>query len=86
MARLNKHRSTTHDFYCIQCGNRGIPIVRQRGHEHSKGHLKKLYCIYCKEEINHFECRTTEDVETFKTKFSKGEYLDYCLSDDRRPR
>ena len=48
---------TSHDFYCMKCGNKGIPLSRKTGHQHSKFHRKKLYCVYCKEEVNHVECR-----------------------------
>lgn len=65
-----------HSFYCVQCGNKGIPIRRKYGHQHGKMHLKKLYCIYCKAEINHVECKNLEDVENFKKNFEDGVYLD----------
>lgn len=65
-----------HDFYCLKCGKLGIPIMRQRGHEHGKYHRKKLYCIFCKEEVNHMECRTDEEVREFKDAFERGEFID----------
>lgn len=63
-----------HDFYCINCGNKGIPLFRQTGHKHKKMHRKKLYCIYCKEEINHIECKSLEEIEEFKKNFENGVY------------
>ena len=45
------------DFYCTRCGRQGIPIPRKKGAEREAGHLKKLWCLYCKEEINHVECK-----------------------------
>ena len=66
----------THDFYCIRCGRKGIPCQRKKGQQHGKGHFKKLFCIYCGEEINHYECRSLEDVEKFKKNFEKGVYKD----------
>jgi hypothetical protein len=45
------------DFYCTQCGNKGIPIPRQPGGERAGGHLKRLWCLHCKKETNHVECR-----------------------------
>lgn len=63
-----------HSFYCINCGHKGIPLQRRESHKHSKFHMKKLYCIYCGEEVNHIECRTMEEVEKFKSNFSKGVY------------
>lgn len=62
----------SHDFWCVKCGRKGIPCQRKKGHQHSRGHLKKLFCIYCNEEVNHYECRTLEDVENFKRKFQEG--------------
>ena len=64
----------THDFYCIKCGRKGIPCQRRKGHQHEKGHFKKLFCIYCGEEVNHYECRTLEDVQKFKKNFEEGVY------------
>ena len=63
-----------HDFYCIKCGRKGIPCQRRKGHQHSRGHLKKLFCIYCQEEVNHYECKTSEDVAKFKRRFEKGDW------------
>ena len=45
------------DFYCVHCGNKGIPIMRKAGHGREAGHLKKIYCLYCKQERNHVECK-----------------------------
>ena len=64
-----------HDFYCLKCGNLGIPIMRQRGHERGKFHRKKLYCLHCKQEVNHMECRTDEEVREFKDAFERGEFV-----------
>lgn len=47
--------TTDHDFYCTRCGKKGIPICRH-GRMREPGHLKKLFCINCQEEINHVEC------------------------------
>ena len=60
---------TDHDFYCCKCGNKGLPIIRQKKKQREAGHLKKLWCIKCKEEINHVECRP----------FSKYQYSDFML-------
>lgn len=69
-------RYSEHDFYCIKCGNRGIPLVRNRGYNHKKFHRKKLYCIHCQQEINHIECKTSQEVEEFQTNFKNGVYKD----------
>ncbi|MBQ2257397.1 MAG: hypothetical protein II247_01815 [Lachnospiraceae bacterium] len=49
-------KSFEHDFYCTRCANKGIPVRREPGKCKEAGHLKKLYCLYCKEETNHAEC------------------------------
>ena len=56
------------EFYCTQCGKKGIPVIRRKGKEREAGHLKKLYCLNCGKETNHVECRswsgyTKEDFE-----------------------
>ena len=66
---------TEHNFYCMKCGNKGIPLSRKKGHQHQKHHRKKLYCITCKEEVNHIECKNLTDVQEFKQNFAKGVYL-----------
>jgi hypothetical protein len=65
-----------HDFYCLQCGNRGIPIRRSEGKKKEKFHRKKLYCIHCHEEVNHIECKTPDEIEEFKLNFANGVYKD----------
>lgn len=66
---------TEHSFYCIKCGNKGIPLMRRQSLQHEKMHRKKLYCLYCKEEVNHVECKDLEEVETFKLNFKNGVYI-----------
>lgn len=69
-------RYEEHDFYCMKCGKKGIPLARKKGFQHGKMHRKKLYCLFCKEEVNHIECRTFADVEEFKENFEMGVYKD----------
>ena len=57
------------DFYCTQCGTKGIPIIRKRGSERSGGHLKKIFCLQCGRETNHVECKP----------FSKYTYDDFLF-------
>ena len=47
----------TNEFYCTQCGEKGIPVARRTGSERKAGHLKKLYCLKCQAETNHVECK-----------------------------
>ena len=67
---------TTSEFYCTKCGRRGIPIARRIGSQREGGHLKKLYCLYCKEEVNHVEVRPFGDYnyEDFLEEFNLGRF------------
>lgn len=55
------------NFYCTQCGQKGIPIQRKKGQLRKPGHLKKLFCLKCEKETNHCEC----------VPFSKYTYEDF---------
>ena len=67
---------TTHSFYCIQCGRRGIDLARKNSHNYGKHHRKRLWCPYCKCEVNHIECRNDDEVAEFTAAFEAGEYKD----------
>ena len=73
---MGKNTYLSHDCYCMICGNRSMPIPRRKGQERERMHRKKLYCLYCKEEVNHIECRTMMEVEEFKQNFAEGVYKD----------
>lgn len=62
------------DFYCINCGQKGIPCLRPQARRRERFHRKKLYCPHCGYTINHIECRTDEDVYDFKEAFDNGEF------------
>ena len=64
------------EFYCINCGNRGIDLMRRQSKQHKAGHMKKLYCLNCQIFCNHYECHNLEDVNKFKNKFEKGEFIE----------
>ena len=72
-----EYKSTQSRFFCTECGNEGIPIQRVKGQRRASGHLKKLYCIYCKKETNHFEVRDIdiEGYEEFKKEFNLGRFV-----------
>ena len=63
-----------HSFYCMKCGNKAMELSRKRGFQHERFHRKKLYCPYCKLELNCIECKNDEDVYEFKENFEKGVY------------
>ena len=71
-----RNRVTLSDFYCTKCGKKGIPIARKVGAQREAGHLKKLYCLYCGEEVNHVEIRPFGNYkyEDFKQEFDLGRF------------
>ena len=66
----------THEFYCMHCGKRNIPLARKRGFQHSKFHRKKLYCFNCKKEVNMIECKNDFEVQEFLENYANGVYED----------
>ena len=64
----------THDFYCINCGEKGIPLTRQRSKQHGQFHRKLMYCWHCKHTVNHIECRNELEKQEFLTNFLAGDY------------
>lgn len=72
-----KYAVTPSRFFCTKCGREAFPIMRKKGHQREAGHLKKLYCIYCKEEVNHAEIREIGgyDVEDFKQEYKLGRFV-----------
>lgn len=66
------------DFYCTQCGKKGIPIQRRIGQQKEAGHLKKLYCPWCKIQTNHVEIRPfgSYKKENFYEEFELGRFVD----------
>ena len=71
-----KQRVELHDFYCLKCGNKGIGVFRNVGFQRERFHRKRLYCPFCKEEVNHIECKTYEEVQIFKDASERGEFKD----------
>lgn len=65
----------SHDFYCIKCGQKSIPLPRKKRKLHGRLHRKKLYCPICQLYINHVEIRNDEDKEEFMELFEQGCFL-----------
>lgn len=65
------------DFYCTECGQKGINLPRNKGCQRANGHLKKLFCLHCQKETNHVEIRpqSSYDYENFYEEFSLGRYV-----------
>lgn len=72
MAKPNKFRINT--FMCIKCGQAAMSLPRQVSHQYKGGHRKRLYCPYCKTEINCVECKNDEEIFEFKEDFENGYY------------
>ena len=64
----------THDFYCLRCGRKGIPIGRKCGQRREQFHRKKLHCIFCNLTINHIEIKNQEEKEIFMEAYNNGEF------------
>lgn len=73
---MGRRATEKYDFYCINCGNKGIPLQRSKSLKHEKFHRKKLYCLTCKAEVNHVECKSQEEVEQFLIDFERGVFKD----------
>lgn len=65
-----------HAFYCLACGKSGIPLRRKVGFQHGALHRKKLYCPWCKTEVNCIEIRNSFEKEKFLEDFKNGVYKD----------
>lgn len=67
---------TTSEFYCTNCGKKGIPIARKTGKQREAGHLKHLYCIYCKKDWNFAEVRPFGEYnyEDFEIEYHYGNF------------
>lgn len=64
-----------HNFYCLNCGNRSIPLMRKSSNKKALNHRKKLYCPWCKTEVNHIELTNMYEIEKFKQDFADGMYI-----------
>lgn len=54
---MRNKKTIVHNFICLECGKKGIPVPRKEHRLREKGHIKNLYCIYCKKETQHIEVR-----------------------------
>ena len=75
-AMSRQRSSIVHEFYCTQCGERGIPVYRKYGQFRKVGHLKKLYCLPCGKETNHAECISASkyDSNMFFEEYKSGNF------------
>lgn len=71
MAKYEEHK-----FWCINCGRSGIPVRRKVGFQHGKDHRKKMWCPWCKAEINHVETRNLDEEFKFREAFNNGSFTE----------
>lgn len=63
---------TTSDMYCTRCGKKNIPIPRKGGQAREPGHLKKMWCYHCNQQVNMVEIRpfgSNYTLEDFKLEY-----------------
>ena len=66
------------DFYCTNCGKKNISILRKVGKQREIGHLKKLYCFHCGQEVNMVEIKhgsSQYTIEDFEIEFNFGNFI-----------
>ena len=73
MAKGN--RMVFHDFYCMNCGNRGWTLPRSTSKLHGAFHKKKMYCRFCQTEVNHIETRSDAEAYEFKMLWEQGAFF-----------
>lgn len=76
MAGSRRKREMSSEFWCINCGERGIPIMRERGNRRGPGHRKALYCVKCRMVINHVETRNEDEARRFREAFEAGRFAE----------
>jgi len=67
-------RYITHNFFCIKCGKVVVPIMRKNGNMREKFHRKRLYCPFCKQDINCIETKNEIEEYEFRQAFLNGEF------------
>ena len=53
---MRSHEFTISDFICPKC-NHKQSLPRKKGKQREKGHIKNIYCPFCKEKTQHVEIR-----------------------------
>lgn len=52
------------NFICPECRNK-FPLPRQKSKRRSKGHIKDLYCPFCKKVVKTMEIRPDDYIEMY---------------------
>ncbi len=73
---MASRKFTYSDFYCLCCLNK-ITLPRKGSRQREKNHLKSIYCIHCKGNVNHYEVRDCDidfDLEELKLEIQNGTF------------
>lgn len=64
------------EFYCTECGAKGLPIPRKNQKRRGAGHEKHLWCVHCKKITKHIETVewTSYSRDDFKRDFEQGKW------------
>lgn len=84
MKQSKQNNFLASDFYCTQCGSKGLIVWRQRGKEREAGHLKKLFCPSCGEEENCVEIKQNNSSYTFSDFIAEFEYGNFDKDGNRK--
>lgn len=73
---MGRQSFTISDFYCAKCGAKGMPLPRKKAKQKERGHMKKLFCLQCKCEVNHVEVKPFSDYDysMFREDFEGGKF------------
>ena len=70
-------------FFCTKCGKERIPISRKKAKMRNELQLKKIWCIHCKEEVNHLEIRSFDhNKEELLERLKNGEFYEPEVKDN----
>lgn len=67
---MSKYKTIPIDLVCLSCGNVNV-IQRKIGNLKKQGHIKTMYCPFCKTINQHYEVR---DVSSFIYKYAYSDY------------
>lgn len=68
-------KSENHEFYCVHCGRKALPICYP-GKMRGAGKLNKLFCFFCGGGTNHVECvpYSIYSREVFRQEYDDGNF------------
>lgn len=57
---MRKQRFMDLSMFICPCCKKSFPIMRNHGHHREKGHIKDIWCPYCKKEQKFTEIRKND--------------------------